>query len=161
METQLGPGESALCCWTLLEQQEPSEVRICGDRFIWSFITVNRDHRAAVMQTNHSREQQTEPGSYQGSLTAQVRCIALAEFWSGWVDTTTVDLEWRQSHTTIRLFKLRSYRENSLLRLIQDRVWKWPKPELSRLDSVWFVLFTLFWMKSGVRPDYAVHSINS
>ena len=23
METQLGPGESALCCWTLLEKQEP------------------------------------------------------------------------------------------------------------------------------------------
>ena len=37
METQLGPGESALCCWTL-KNKHHLEVRICGYLFVLSFI---------------------------------------------------------------------------------------------------------------------------
>ena len=84
-----------------------------------------------------------------GALMLRSHLLLSLSFWSvcsrcvlNVADTTTVDLEWRQSHITIRLFNLRSHWEKSLLDLIQDRVWKWT--ELNRPDSVWFVLFTLF-----------------
>ena len=76
-------------------------------------------------------------------------------------DTTTVDLEWRQSHITIRLFNPRSHWEKSLLYLIQDHVWKWPEPEFNSPDSVWFLLLTLFWMKSDQNHLWAKQSGNS
>ena len=37
METQLGPGESALCC-LLLKNKHHLEIRICGYLFVLSFI---------------------------------------------------------------------------------------------------------------------------
>lgn len=44
------------------------------------------------------------------------------------------DVEWRKSRMFPTLL--------SDLYLIMDHIWKWPEPELKRLDSMWFLLFT-------------------
>ena len=69
----------------------------------------------AVMQTKHSREQRQNPVHIRGALLLRSDVLLFLSFWSGCsrcvlnvADTTTVDLEWRQSHITIRLINLRS-----------------------------------------------------
>ena len=67
------------------------------------------------MQTKHSREERQNPVHLRGALLLRSDVLLFLSIWSGCsrcvlnvADTTTVDLEWRQSHITIRLINLRS-----------------------------------------------------
>ena len=71
METQLGPGESALCC-LLLKNKHHLEVRICGYLFVLSFIagllnyflmTLHFNNRSQVIEMEIHRQAENEVNS--------------------------------------------------------------------------------------------------